>query len=64
MTASKLSLTDQTLDDSDVTQNIWVLALKGAGAFHSAGQSKEGKVGFGTSEYPIFMKLLPGFKQK
>ena len=32
---------------------------KGAGAFHSAGQSKEGQVGFGTSEHPIFMKLLP-----
>ena len=32
---------------------------KGAGAFHSAGQSKEGYVGFGTSEHPIFMKLLP-----
>ena len=33
--------------------------LKGAGAFHSASQSKEGLVGFGTSEHPIFMKLLP-----
>ena len=33
--------------------------LKGAGAFHSAGQSKEGLVGFGTSQHPIFMKLLP-----
>ena len=33
--------------------------LKGAGAFHSAGQSKEGSVGFGTSQHPIFMKLLP-----
>ena len=32
---------------------------KGAGAFHSAGQSKEGLVGFGTSKHPIFMKLLP-----
>ena len=32
---------------------------KGAGAFHSAGQSKEGSVGFGTSQHPIFMKLLP-----
>ena len=32
---------------------------KGAGAFHSAGQSKEGYVGFGTSQHPIFMKLLP-----
>ena len=29
-----------------------------SGAFHSAGQSKEGEVGFGTSEHPIFMKLL------
>ena len=36
-----------------------ILILKGAGAFHSAGQSKEGQVGFGTSEHPIFMKLLP-----
>ena len=33
--------------------------MKGAGNFHSAGQSKEGYVGFGTSEHPIFMKLLP-----
>ena len=33
--------------------------FKGAGAFHSAGQSKEGSVGFGTSQHPIFMKLLP-----
>ena len=48
------------------TQTIFVgwtkfffLALKGAGAFHSAGQIKEGYVGFGTSEHPIFMKLLP-----
>ena len=32
---------------------------KGAGTFHSAGQSKEGSVGFGTSQHPIFMKLLP-----
>ena len=28
---------------------------KGAGAFHSAGQSKEGQVDFGTSEHLIFM---------
>ena len=28
-------------------------ATKGAGAFHSAGQSKEGYVGFGTSQHPI-----------
>ena len=34
---------------------------KGAGAFHSAGQSKEGSVGFGTSQHPIFMKLLPDY---
>ena len=33
--------------------------LKGAGTFHSASQSKEGSVGFGTSQHPIFMKLLP-----
>ena len=32
---------------------------KGAGTFHSAGQSKEGPVGFGTSQHPIIMKLLP-----
>ena len=32
---------------------------KGAGAFDSAGQSKEGSVGFGTSQHPIVMKLLP-----
>ena len=32
---------------------------KGAGTFHSAGQSKEGSVGFGTSQQPIIMKLLP-----
>ena len=32
---------------------------KGAGTFHSASQSKEGSVGFGTSQHPIFMKLLP-----
>ena len=31
--------------------------MKGAGFFHSAGQSKEGYVGFGTSEHPIFMKF-------
>ena len=33
--------------------------LKGAGACHSASQSKEGYIGFGTSEHPIFMKPLP-----
>ena len=33
--------------------------VKGAGTFHSASQSKEGSVGFGTSQHPIFMKLLP-----
>ena len=32
---------------------------KGAGTFHSPGQSKEGSVGFGTSQHPIFMNLLP-----
>ena len=33
---------------------------KWASYFHSASQSKEGfKVGFGTTEHPIFMKLLP-----
>ena len=36
-----------------------IKTFKGAGAFHSAGQSKEGSVGFGTSQHPIFMKLLP-----
>ena len=35
------------------------LSWKGAGTFHSASQSKEGSVGFGTSQHPIFMKLLP-----
>ena len=35
------------------------VVLKGAGTFHSASQSKEGSVGFGTSQHPIFMKLLP-----
>ena len=30
---------------------------KGAGAFYSAGQSKEGSVGFGISQHPIFIKL-------
>ena len=39
---------------SEEEQNI-----KGADTFHSAGQSKEGYVGFGTSEHPVFMKLLP-----
>ena len=34
-------------------------SLKGAGAFHSASQSKEGSVGFDTSQLPILMKLLP-----
>ena len=34
-------------------------APKGAGTFHSASQSKEGSVGFGTSQHPIFMKLWP-----
>ena len=33
--------------------------FKGAGYFHSAGQSDAGELGFGTSEHPIFMKLLP-----
>ena len=32
---------------------------KGAGTFQSASQSKEGSVGFGTSQHPIVMKLLP-----
>ena len=32
---------------------------KGAGTFHSDSQSKEGSVGFDTSQHPIFMKLLP-----
>ena len=32
---------------------------KGAGTFHSAGQSKEELVGFGTFQHLIFMKLLP-----
>ena len=41
-------------------KSLWRKNDKGAGAFHSAGQSKEGYVGFGTSEHPIFMKLLPG----
>ena len=35
------------------------IGFKGAGTFHSASQSKEGSVGFGTSQHPIFMKLLP-----
>ena len=39
--------------------NKLYVRAKGAGTFHSAGQSKEGYVGFGTSEHPIFMKLLP-----
>ena len=43
-------------DDEDESDNR---EDKGAGAFHSAGQSKEGSVGFGTSRHPIFMKLLP-----
>ena len=45
---------------------IWMIGLmvaKGAVIFHLAGQSKGRvllvKLGFGTSEYPIFMKLLP-----
>ena len=33
--------------------------FKGAGTFHSAGQRKKGSVGFGTSQHPIIMKLLP-----
>ena len=33
--------------------------FKGAGTFHSAGQSKEGSIGFCTSQHPIIMKLLP-----
>ena len=41
-----------------IFQGQKLLLLKGAGTFHSAGQSKEGYVGFGTSEHPIFMKLL------
>ena len=40
-------------------KNTFYCQNKGAGAFHSAGQSKEGLVGFGTSQHPIFMKLLP-----
>ena len=38
---------------------FWETEAKGAGTFHSASQSKEGSVGFGTSQHPIFMKLLP-----
>ena len=38
---------------------IMIKPVKGAGTFHSASQSKEGSVGFGTSQHPIFMKLLP-----
>ena len=45
---------------------IWMIGLmvaKGAVIFHLAGQSKGRvllvKLGFGTSEYPIFMKLFP-----
>ena len=41
----------QDINQSSVT--------KGAGTFHSAGQSKEGSVRFGTSQHPLFMKLLP-----
>ena len=33
--------------------------FKGADFYHSACQSKEELVGFGSSEHPIFMKLLP-----
>ena len=39
----------------------FILQIKGASYFHSAGQSKEGYVGFGTSEHPIFMKLSVTF---
>ena len=38
---------------------LMIMISKGAGTFHSANQSKEGSVGFGTSQHPIFMKLLP-----
>ena len=41
-----------------VDDGAWGLSIyyKGAGTFHSASQSKEGSVGFGTSQHPIFMK--------
>ena len=42
-----------------ITNEVTIFGDKGAGFFHSAGQSKEGYVGFGTSEHPIFMKILP-----
>ena len=45
--------------DVEVDLEFGPQCLKGAGTFHSAGQSKEGSVGFGTSQHPIFMKLLP-----
>ena len=45
--------------DIKVVELVILLRAKGAGTFHSASQSKEGSVGFGTSQHPIFMKLLP-----
>ena len=51
------SLADgQLVKDLDISRAV---GQKGAGTFHSASQSKEGSVGFGTSQHPIFMKLLP-----
>ena len=48
---SQSNFQPQDINQSSVT--------KGAGTFHSAGQSKEGSVRFGTSQHPLFMKLLP-----
>ena len=49
---------------SNNTRGAGIHPPKGAGAFHSAGQSKEGSVGFGTSQHPIFTKLALNMSRK
>ena len=50
---------EATLGSRLFSRMLQLKSPKGAGTFHSASQSKEGSVGFGTSQHPIFMKLLP-----
>ena len=52
-------LVSRTCSSDSQCDNRLTNPYKGAGTFHSASQSKEGSVSFGTSQHPIFMKLLP-----
>ena len=55
----RAAIAPETTHFSKTVERVFELCLKGAGTFHSASQIKEGSVGFGTSQHPIFMKLLP-----